>query len=121
MGGVARVKVITCKIKVSKSTTRKIELGSYMNDKVFEIWQRKREQGFLSWLFKSTLGAVAFYLVFSIVFQYSTVSEQGVPAFFQSQASNFALFTLLMLIGNGVLWLYREASFKKEARRRNIL
>ncbi|GEM79427.1 hypothetical protein VSU01S_16720 [Vibrio superstes NBRC 103154] len=121
MGGVALVKVITCKVKVSNSATREIKLGSYMNDKVFEIWQKKREQGFLSWLFKSTLGAVAFYLVFSIVFQYSSISEQGVPAFIQSQASNYALFTILMLIGNGVLWLYREASYKKEARRRNIL
>ncbi|KNH13681.1 hypothetical protein BCU99_06240 [Vibrio cyclitrophicus] len=92
-----------------------------MNDKVFEVWQKKREQGFFSWLFKSTLGAFAFYLVFSIAFQFSSIGEQGIPAFLQSQALNYVLFTALMLLANGVLWLYRESSYKKEARRRNIV
>ncbi|MDR9830471.1 hypothetical protein RCJ22_33340 [Vibrio sp. FNV 38] len=92
-----------------------------MNDKVFEVWQNKREQGFFTWLFKGTIGAVAFYLVFSIAFQYSSVSEQGIPAFFQSQYLNYVLFTALMLVANSVLWFYRESSYKKEARRRNIV
>lgn len=91
-----------------------------MNEKMFEIWQQKREQGFFTWLFKSTVGAVAFYLIFSIAFQYSYILENGIPAFLQSQLLNFALFTALMLFANGGLWLYRESSYKKEARRRNI-
>jgi len=92
-----------------------------MNDKMFEIWQKKREQGFLSWLFKSTIGAVAFYLVFSVAFQYSSIGEIDIPAFLQSQLLNYALFTALMLFANGMLWLYRESSYKKEAHRRNIV
>ncbi|MDN2483404.1 hypothetical protein [Vibrio agarivorans] len=92
-----------------------------MNDKVFDIWQKKREQGFFAWLSKSTLGAFSFYLVFSVVFQYSSIKEQGIDVFLQSQLSNFVLFAALMLFANCVLWFYRESSFKKEARRRNIL
>ncbi|GEA59943.1 hypothetical protein [Vibrio comitans] len=92
-----------------------------MNDKVFQIWQKKREQGFVNWLFKSTTGAVAFYLVFSIAFQYSSIGEMGMLAFLQSQLLNYVLFTALMLCANGLLWLYRESSYKKEARRRNII
>lgn len=91
-----------------------------MNDKVFEIWQKKREQGFLTWLFKSTLGAFSFYLVFSVVFQFSSISEQGVVVFLQSQRSNFGLFIGLILLANSLLWIYRESSFKKEAQRRNV-
>ncbi|GEA50824.1 hypothetical protein VIN01S_16280 [Vibrio inusitatus NBRC 102082] len=92
-----------------------------MNDKVFQIWQNKREQGFLRWLYKSTLGAVVFYIVFNTVFQYSSFTELGILAFFQSQLLNYALFTALMFFANSLLWLYRESSYKKEARRRNIL
>lgn len=91
-----------------------------MNDKVFEIWQKKREQGFHVWLFKSTFAAVLFYIIFNIVFQYSVVSEQGILAFLQSQFSNFGLFTILMLLANCALWFYRESSYKKEVQRRNI-
>ncbi|USD68053.1 hypothetical protein [Vibrio sp. SCSIO 43136] len=91
-----------------------------MNDKVFEIWQKKREQGFLAWVFKSTTGAVAFYLVFSIVFQFSSASEQGVLVFMQSQLSNYVLFTSLIFLGNCALWFYRESSFKKEVKRRGV-
>lgn len=93
-----------------------------MNDKMFEIWQKKRELGFFNWLFKSTLGAVAFYLIFSIVFQYSSIEEKGgVFALLQSQFTNYVLFAALMLFANGLLWFYRESTYKKEARRRNIL
>ncbi|OBT12040.1 hypothetical protein A9264_15980 [Vibrio sp. UCD-FRSSP16_10] len=92
-----------------------------MNDRVFQVWQQKREQGFLSWLYKSTLGAMVFYMVFNIVFQFSAVSALGILAFLQSQVLNYALFAALILCTNGLLWLYRESSYKKEARRRNIM
>ncbi len=98
-----------------------IKLGKYMNDKVFQIWHQKREQGFFSWLSKSTLGSFAFYLVFSIAFQYSSIGEQGIASFVKSQWVNYVLFTGLMIVANGLLWLYRESSYKKEACRRNIM
>ncbi|MCL9774203.1 hypothetical protein [Vibrio methylphosphonaticus] len=92
-----------------------------MNDKMFEIWQKKRELGFVTWLYKSTLVAVCFYLIFSSIFQYSVISQQGIWAFLQSQLSNYALFTALITATNAGLWFYRESSYKKEARRRNLL
>jgi uncharacterized membrane-anchored protein len=90
-----------------------------MNDKVFQIWHKKREHGFLNWISKSTFAAVLFYMIFSIVFQYSAVSDAGILVFLQNQAKNFGLFAGLMLAANSGLWLYRESSYKKEVRRRN--
>lgn len=92
-----------------------------MNDKVFEIWKKKREQGFFKWFYKSTLGAVVFYIVFNVAFQFSSFSELGGFAFFQSQLLNYGLFTALMFCANGALWFYRESSYKKEASRRNLI
>ncbi|CAM2929222.1 hypothetical protein [Vibrio rarus] len=91
-----------------------------MNDKVFQVWQKKREQGFFPWLYKSTLAAVIFYVVFNIAFQYSAFSQMGALPFFKSQLENYGLFAVMMLIANGALWLYRESSYKKEVSRRNI-
>ncbi|GAL30926.1 hypothetical protein JCM19239_6995 [Vibrio variabilis] len=90
-----------------------------MNDKVFQIWHQKREQGFLKWIAKSTFAAVLFYMIFSIVFQYSSIGEDGIAVFLLSQINNFGLFAGLMLVANCALWQYRESSYKKEVRRRN--
>lgn len=108
-------------VKAARFANKDNKPGNRMNDKVFEIWHVKRQQGLWSWLFKSTRAAFAFYVVFSVAFQYASIGEMGVPAFLKSQWVNYALFTGLMIVANGLLWLYRESSYKKEASRRGML
>ncbi len=89
------------------------------NQKYFNAVQKLRRKGIRSWLSKMTISSSFCYVLSTLIVQFTPSNNESIYGFLIDHSLIYVIHTVIMFFLFWGMWLFNEAIYQKEVKRRS--